>query len=100
MKSVNITFHCGRNEMKFRFGGYGMRLSHIFEIPSISNKKPSFRLEISDFDRTTRYFKSRFFEILGFFHIGFELFGISSEILSNSKKVLSTQFFIKNTTYF
>ena len=74
---------------------------HIFlKYLVFQTKSLVFRLEISDFDRTTRYFKSRFFEILGFFHIGFEIFGISSEILSNSKKVLSTQFFIKNTTHF
>ena len=87
MESVYITFHCGRNEIKYRFGGYGMRLSHIFEILVISNKNLVFQLEISDFDRRTRYFKSKFFEILGFFHIEFEMFGISSDILSNPKKV-------------
>ena len=43
---------------------YGIRLSHIFEIPSILNEKPSisikivFRSKTLDFDRNTRYFES------------------------------------------
>ena len=43
---------------------YGIRLSHIFEIPSIVNEKPSILIEIVfrsktlDFDRNTRYFES------------------------------------------
>ena len=43
---------------------YGIRLSHIFEIPSILNEKPSISIEIVfrsktlDFDRNTRYFES------------------------------------------
>ena len=43
---------------------YGIRLSHIFEIPSILNEKPSISIEIVfrsktlDFDGNTRYFES------------------------------------------
>ena len=43
---------------------YGIRLSHLFEIPSILNEKPSISIEIVfrsktlDFDGNTRYFES------------------------------------------
>ena len=46
-----------------------MRLSHIFEIPGISNEKscisietPSILIKTLDFDRNTRYFESEISE--------------------------------------
>ena len=69
-------------------------MSHIFEIPSISNEKPSVSIEIPSiwienlgFRSKYEVFRFRNFEILGFSHLEFEILGISSEILSVSKKV-------------
>ena len=68
--------------MKFRFSEialYGIRLSHIFEISSISNEKSSISIEI------LKVFRIRNFEILGFSHFEFEILRTSSEIPCISK---------------
>ena len=54
---------------------YGIRLSHIFEIPSTSNEKPGISIKM--------YFDQKpwiSIEILGFSHLEFDILGISSEI--------------------
>ena len=94
---------------------YGIRMSHIFEIPSISNKKPSISIEIPSvsienlsFRMKYQVFRFRNFQILGFPHPEFEILDISSEILSISKTwnfdlIARTEeiiFFIWNTRYF
>ena len=72
----------------------GIRLSHIFEIPSISNEKLSISIEILsisiknlEFRSKYQVFRIRNVEILGFSHFEFEILGISSEIPGISKKV-------------
>ena len=52
-------------------------MSHIFEIPSISNEKAGISIEIPSIS----------IEILGFSHLEFEILGILCEIPSISKKV-------------
>ena len=55
-----------------------MRLSHIFEIPSISNEKPSISIKLpSILFKILLYlvFRIRNFEILGFSHLEFEILG-------------------------
>ena len=73
---------------------YGIRLSHIFEIPSISNEKPSISIKIPSISIKNLGFRSKYqvfrirnFEILGFSHLEFEILDISSEIPSISKKM-------------
>ena len=63
---------------------YGIRLSHIFEIPSISNEKPSIsiiipNILIENLGIRSKYwvFQFRNFEILGFSRLEFEILGIS-----------------------
>ena len=72
---------------------YGIKLSHIFETPGISNENLVFQSKYVvfpsitlDFDRNTGI-RIRNFEILGFSHLEFEILVISSEIPSTSKKV-------------
>ena len=72
----------------------GIRLSHIFEIPSISNEKLSISIEILsisiknlEFRSKYQVFRIRNVEILGFSHFEFAILGISSEIPGISKKV-------------
>ena len=76
----------------------GIRLSHIFEIASISNKKPSISIKIpciliGNLEFRSKYdlFQIRNFEILGFSHLEFETLSISSEIPSISKTWISTK---------
>ena len=66
---------------------YGIRLSHIFEIPSISNEKPSISIEIAIISIKNLRFRSKYqvfrirnFEILGFSHLEFEILPNLSEI--------------------
>ena len=66
---------------------YGIRLSHIFEIPSISNEKPSISIEIAIISIKNLRFRSKYqvfrirnFEILGFSHLEFEILRNLSEI--------------------
>ena len=73
---------------------YGIRLSHIFGLPSISSEKPSISIEMPSISIENLGFRSKYwvfrfrnFEILGFSHLEFEILGISSEIPSISKKV-------------
>ena len=66
--------------MKFRFGGYEILLSYIFEIPSISNEKPS--ISIGNFGLRS---KNSVFQIINFEIPGFSL--IEFETLSFSKKL-------------
>ena len=79
---------------EYLLGLYRIRLSHIFEISSISNEKPSISREMASistknlgFQSKCEVFRIRNFEILGFSHLEFEILGISSEIPSISKKV-------------
>ena len=67
-------------------------MSHIFEIISISNEKPSISIEIPSILLENLGFRSKYlvfrfrnFEILDFWHLEFEILGISSEIPSISK---------------
>ena len=76
----------------FNLKKYGIRLSHIFEITTISNEKPSISIEIPSISIKNLGFRSKYqvfrirnFEILGFSHLEFEILGISSEIPSISK---------------
>ena len=77
MESVYITFHCGRNEIKYRFGGYGMRLSHIFEMPSIFKQKTQyfdwkFRISIEELGISNQNFlKYQVFFILNLKYLVF-----------------------------
>ena len=71
---------------------YGIRLSHIFEIPSISNgklsisnEKPSLWIGNIRFRSKKAIFQIKKFEILGFLRIEIEMLGISSEVLGMSK---------------
>ena len=64
----------------FRTGFYGKRVSRIFEIPSISSKKPSISIGNPNISNQK-------FEIIGFLRIEFEILAISCEIRSNSKKM-------------
>ena len=80
-------------------GIYGIRLSHIFEIPSTSNKKRSISIEIPSISIKNLGFRSKYsvfrirnFEKLSFSHFEFEILGISSEIPSISKGVKSPVF--------
>ena len=59
---------------------YGIQLSQIFQISSISNENLVFRLKNS-------VFQIRNYEMLGFSHTEFEVLGILTEISSISKKV-------------
>ena len=45
---------------KNRRGLYGMRLSHVFEIPSISNEKPSTSTEIPNIWFENLGFRSKY----------------------------------------
>ena len=61
-----------------------IRLSHIFEIPSISNEKvsisnakPSYSIETFAFRSNNLVFQIKKCEILVFSHIQFEILGIS-----------------------
>ena len=72
---------------------YGIQLSHIFELRSISNKKPSVSIETSrvliknlGFRSKYQVFQIRNFEIPGFSQLEYEILSISSEISSISKK--------------
>ena len=63
---------------------YRIQLSHIFEIPSISNEKPSISIKIPsilienlEFQLKYQVFPVRKFEILDFSHPEFEIRGIS-----------------------
>ena len=61
---------------------YGMQLSHVFEIPAISNETPSFSIEILIISTKNKWvFRIRNFEILGF-TLEFEILGVLSEIPS------------------
>ena len=80
---------------------YGTRLSHIFEIPSISNKKPSILIEIPSISIKNLGFRSKYLvfrirniERLGCSHLEFEIPGISSEVPGISKKVWNPGVFI------
>ena len=44
--SVENSFDTGKNCYKNKAANYGIRLSHIFEIPSISNEKPGISIKI------------------------------------------------------
>ena len=59
---------------------YGIELSHIFKIPSISNEKPSILIGNIRFWSKKAIFQIKKFEILGFLHVEFETLCISSEI--------------------
>ena len=72
---------------------YGIRLSHIFEIPSISNEKsstsnekPSICIGNLVFRSKNPVFQIKNFEILGFLHIEFEILGNSTEIPNIQKR--------------
>ena len=80
---------------------YGTQLSHIFEIPSISNKKPSISIEIRSISIKNLGFRSKYLvfrirniERLGYSHLEFEIPGISSEVPGISKKVRNPGVFI------
>ena len=71
-----------------------MRVSHIFEISSISNEKRSIsyeKLSISignlGFRSENQVIHFKHFKMLGFSHIEFEILSISSEILCISIKI-------------
>ena len=73
---------------------YWIGLSHIFEIPSISNEKHSISFEIPSISIENLAFRSKYyvfgikyFEILSFSHLVFEIQGISSKLPGISKKV-------------
>ena len=66
---------------------YGIQLSQIFQIPSISNENLVFRLKNS-------VFQIRNYEMLGFSHTEFEVLGILTEISSISKKVSYSGFWM------
>ena len=88
-------------EMKWNFvSGVIKYYCHIFEIPSISNKKPSISIGNFGFRSKNSVFQINNFEIPGFSLIEIEILGILSEILNFSKKVWNTKFFTGNTTYF
>ena len=59
---------------------YGIRLPHIFEIPSTSNVKPSISIEKLGFRSKNLLFQIKHFKMLGVLHTEFETLGISSEI--------------------
>ena len=68
-------------------------MSHIFELRSISSKKPSVSIEtprvlIKNLGFRSKYwvFQIRNFEIPGFSQLEYEILSISSEISSISKK--------------
>ena len=74
---VRIIVPCSNIGFSCCSGDYEIRLSHIFEIASILNEKPSiltknlgfqFRRKTLDFDRNTRYFKSNILKY-SVFHI-------------------------------
>ena len=78
---------------------YEIRLSHIFEIPSISNEKPGISVEtpsisIGNFRFRSKYwvFRIKYFEILGFEHYEREILSISCKRPSISKSVKSLVF--------
>ena len=64
---------------------HGIRLSHICEITSISNEKPSISIKIPSISKY-QVFRIRNFEILGFPYLEFEILGISSKIATISKR--------------
>ena len=68
-------------------GDYEIRLSHIFETGSILNEKPSISTENPGFRSKYYVFRIKYFEILDFSHLQFEILGISCEIPSISKKM-------------
>ena len=62
-------------------------MSHIFEISSISNEKPSILIEIPSISIENLRFRSKYkvfrirnFEILSFSHLEFEILGINISI--------------------
>ena len=62
---------------------YGMQLSHIFEIASISNEKPSISIEIPSISIKNLEFRSKYqalrirnFEIVGFSPLELEILGM------------------------
>ena len=60
-------------------------MPHIFEIPSISNGKPSISTGNLAFRSKYLVFQIRNFEILGFSHLEFQILDISIEIPGTSK---------------
>ena len=71
---------------------YGIILSHIFKMRSISNEKPSISIKIisvsiENFGFRWKYleFSTRNLKILSFSHLEFEILSISSEIPNISK---------------
>ena len=73
-------------------------MSHIFKIPSILNEKLSISIEIPSISIENLGFRSkyyvlriRYFEILGFSHLEFEMLGISIEVLSFRKLGILTK---------
>ena len=62
--------------------GYGRPMSNVFQNRSISNKKPSILIANPGFRSKNPVFHIKKFEILGFFHIEFEIIGILSEMAS------------------
>ena len=70
----------------YRCNTYGIRLSHTFEIPGISNKKTQyFNRNTLEFRSKQQVFRIGNFEILGFSHLEFEILGIPRKIPGISK---------------
>ena len=83
-------------------------MSHIFEIPGISNEKPSISIEIPSISIENLGFRSKYlvfliknFEMLDLSHFEFAILNISSKIPSNSnsscEKTSVSKFLIRNT---
>ena len=69
---------------------YGIRSSHIFEIPRTSNEKHNILIESLGFRPKNSVFQIKNFEILGFLPIDFEILG---GILSKTPSIWKTWHF-------